>query len=330
MGIASSLTERVRLGAAVVLMVALTCAASAQMPDAPACRGVDYNRSILDIVHNLPKGGGYDRDHPELPIIGGLEIGNRWEILVRHGHPSHCTSATYTVFAHLATVLQSNRKLFLDGDEIRSLEAAKLMPDGTHLVDGQGPFWIFNSNGAGAAALLHHTGTGFSFRDDSLAYAKPGDFLKLFWNKNVGASERGHQVVYTGRRTIDGRDMICFWGSQHQGRKARPGRGTEPLYYSAYDDGKVYDGYGEVCRPRGDIMGMIFSRVTCMEHLAAGLADMKVKALARGPAPGGLPYLFVDDYLYSIREKSSDAETLDRTYGIMRAQAEASATGTAP
>ena len=89
----------------------LAAPAHAQMADAPACRGVDYNRMILDIVHNLPKGGGYDRDHPELPVVASLEIDNRWEMLVRHGHPSHCTSATYSVFAHLATVLQSNRKL---------------------------------------------------------------------------------------------------------------------------------------------------------------------------------------------------------------------------
>ena len=107
------------------------------------------------------------------------------------------------------------------------------------------------------------------------------------------------------------------------------GRGGEPLYYSAYEDGKVYDGYGEVCRPREDIKGMIFSRVSCMENLPAGLDAMKAKAEARGAAPGGLPYLFVDDYLYSIREKSSDAATLDKTYGIMRADDSTAAVGTA-
>ena len=36
-----------------------------------------------------------------------------------------------------------------------------------------------------------------------------------------------------------------------------------------------------------------------------------------------MPHLFVDDYLFSLRETSSDAETLDKTYGIMRAQAAA-------
>ena len=41
---------------------------------------------------------------------------------------------------------------------------------------------------------------------------------------------------------------------------------------------------------------------------------MKAQAQARGPAPGGLPYLFVDDDLYKLREMSSDAATLDRTY----------------
>ncbi len=331
MEIGSSATRRAGLAIVAAAMAGLCFIAPvrAQTADAPACRGADYNRMILDIIDSLPKGGGYDREKVELPIVASLGIATRWEMLVRHGRPSHCTSATYSLFLHLATVLQSNRKLSLNDDEIRSLEAAKTMPDGTHLVDGQGPFWIFNANGAGTAAFLKHTGTGISFRDDKLAYARPGDFLKLFWNNKVGASERGHQVVYTGRRIIKGRDMVCFWGSQQQRKKVRSGHGTEPLYFSAYADGKVYDGYGEVCRPRGDIEGMIFSRVTCMEHLAAGLAAMKAKAAARGPAPGGLPYLFVDDYLYSLREESSDAETLDKTYGILRADDALAHLGTA-
>ena len=331
MGTGSSPTRFIRTCLAAAFAAGILCAAPAraQAPNAPACAGVDYNQMILDIVRSLPKGGGYDRDHPVLPIVAPLEINNRWELLVRHGHPSHCTSATYSIFLHLATVLQSNRKLYLNGDQIRSLEATATMPDGKHLVDGQGPFWIFNSNGAGTAALLYHTGTGFSFRDDTLAFAKPGDFLKLFWNGNVGASERGHQVVYTGHRTVEGREVICFWGSQRQHSKVRSGR-NEPLYFSAYPDGKLYDGYGEVCRSREDIKAMIFSRVSCMEHLGEGLDAMKAQAEARGSAPGGLPYLFVDDYLYSLQEKSSDAATLDKTYGIMHPGETTTATITPP
>ena len=188
------------------------------------------------------------------------------------------------------------------------------MPDGTTLVDGQGAFQIFNANGAGTAALLKHTGTGMSFRDDKLAYARPGDFLKMFWNENVGASEKGHQVVYLGHKTVGGRDMLCFWGSQRQNKKKRPG-GTEALYFPATEGGKVEDGYGEACRPRSDVKAMIFSRVTCMEHLAAGLDDMRAKAMASR----GAPFPFVDEFLVSLSKTSSDQATLDRVFGILAA-----------
>jgi hypothetical protein len=202
----------------------------------------------------------------------------------------------------------------LSPEQLGSLDIKRRMPDGSARVDGQGPFAIFNSNGAGVAAFLKHTGTGFSFRDDKLGHARPGDFLKLFWNENVGATERGHQVVFTGRREVAGREMICFWSSQRQNRKKRRGHGTEALYFAASADGKVHEGYGEVCRPRSDVKAMIFSRVTCMEHLAAGLEAMAAQAAARG----GKPDLFVDEYLYSIRTQSSDHATLDRMYGIVQ------------
>ena len=114
----------------------------------------------------------------------------------------------------------------------------------------------------------------------------------MFWNDNVGASEKGHQVVYLGHKTVGGRDMLCFWGSQRQNKKKRPG-GTEALYFPATEGGKVDDGYGEACRPRSDVKAMIFSRVTCMEHLAAGLDDMRAKAMASR----GAPFPFVDEFL---------------------------------
>ncbi len=236
---------------------------------------------ILDIIKTLPSGGGYSRGSSfQSPTITAHNIGaDRWEMRVYDGFPSHCTGATYAVFARLIAVLQDNGRIALDGEQIAALSAKSRMPDGATLVDGQGPFQIFNSNGAGVAALLKHTGTGMSFRDDKLLYARAGDFLKLFWNDNVGASEQGHQVIYLGRKTVGSREMVCFWGSQRQNKKKRPG-GTEALYFPAAEGDKVVDGYGEACRPRDDIKAMVFSRVTCMEHLAAGLDDMRAKALA--------------------------------------------------
>lgn len=312
------------LGAGVVA----TALAAQAAPRAPMCSNVDYNRMILKIIRDLPPGGGYSLGSDlELPMITADNIGSgRWEMRVYDGQPSHCSSATYTVFAHLVAQLQNAGEISLNPQQILSLAALKTLPDGTARRDGDGPFWIFNSNGAGAAALLKHTGTGISFRDDKLLYARPGDFLKIFWNENVGATERGHQVIYTGRRRIEGRNMICFWSSQRQRKKKRNGR-TEPLYFPASSIDKVHNGYGEVCRPREDIKAMIFSRVTCMENLAIGLDRMAAHAADRG----GRPDLFVDEYLARIRDKSSDRATLDRTYGIENAPTSAFAdVGIAP
>lgn len=307
---------RIRLCIAGLALAVLTIGAHAA-PRTPMCAGVDYNAMILDIIAGLASGGGYSRTASQvaLPTVTSHNIGGgRWEMRVYDGHPSYCTSATYSVFAHLVAVLHNAGSIKLAPVQLRALSIMRTMPGGRARQDGEGPFAIFNANGAGVAALLKHTGTGFSFRDDSLAYARPGDFLKIFWNNNVGATESGHQVVYTGRRQVSGRDMVCFWSSQRQGKKKREGR-KEALYFPAAEGGEVKDGYGEVCRPRSDIKEMIFSRVTCMEHLAAGLANMGAKAAARG----GLPDLFVDEYLRTISSQSSDQATLDRMYDIKTA-----------
>ncbi len=317
MRISSSATRLARALAAVAALAALNGAAHSGSLGRRTCGGVDYNAKVLDIIAKLPTGGGYSVGSDFVsPAVQAHNIGGgRWEMRVYDGFPSHCTSATYALFARLVAVLHNDGRINLSPDQMGTLEVKRRLADGSQLVDGQGPYWIFNSNGAGVAALFKHAGIGTSFRDDKLAYARPGDFLKLFWNDNVGASEKGHQVVYLGRRDVGGRDMICFWGSQRQTVKKRGG-GKEPLYFPAKAGGKVVDGYGEACRPRSDIKVMIFSRITCMEHLADGLQSMQARADARGTGPLGMPYPFVDDYLVSLRNKSSDQATLDRTYDI--------------
>jgi hypothetical protein len=317
MNIHTSATRGARLLVAGLAMAALVSGARADSAPPRGCAGVDYNAMILDILKTMPKGGGYslNSDVVQLPKITSHNIGGgRWEMRVYDGQPSHCTSATYAVFAHLVAVLNNGGAINLTPEQLSAVEISRTMPNGTARVDGQGLFGIFNSNGAGAAALLKHTGTGFSFRDEKLTYARAGDFLKLFWNENVGASEQGHQVVYLGNKVDDGRDMICFWGSQRQNKKKRSS-GTGPLYFSSNGQ-EVQDGYGEVCRPRSDIKAMIFSRVTCMEHLGAGLQEMQAKAEAKGG------YVFVDDFLYALREESSNHAKLDNLYDIQPAPAE--------
>jgi hypothetical protein len=316
MRISSSAARCVGVIVMSIAVSATSLGAKAEPINSRLCGGTDFNAMVLDIIKTLPKGGGYSRGGSfQLPTITAHNIGgNRMEMRVYDGFPSHCTSATYAVFARLVAVLQDNGTINLTADHIGALDAKSRMPDGTTLVDGQGPFQIFNSNGAGVAALLKHTGAGINFRDDKLLNARAGDFLKLFWNENVGASEQGHQVIYLGHKTVGSRDMICFWSSQRQNKKKRSG-GTEALYFPADEGGNVVDGYGEVCRPRSDVKEMIFSRITCMQNLAAGLDDMRDKAIASR----GAPFPFVDDYLYELRKTSSNHVTLDRKYDILAA-----------
>lgn len=307
--------------------------ANTNAPNSTACQDVDYNAMILEIIAGLPKGGGYSvrASRVALPVISVHQLGAHLGMHVRDGHPSHCTSATYALFTHLAARLHNSGKISLGLDQIRALQPVKAKPDGTPLRDGQGPFWIFNANGAGAAAFLKHTGTGISFRDDELNHARPGDFLKIFWNENVGIetykngninrskSEKGHQVVYTGRKTIAGTEMICFWGSQKQGRTKR-GKRREARYFAAQPGGKVHNGYGEVCRPRADIKHMIFSRIVCMKNLASGLDAMRANADLGAKVRIAAPSAFVDEFLQSIQSQPSDHDTLDRLYGIRPAR----------
>ena len=301
--------------AGVMLAIACLCA-PAQAEGLRQCGGVDYNAMILNIIGKLPTGGGYsvNSEIVQMPTISGHNIGaGNWEMRVYDGHPSYCTSATYALFARLVANLHNAGKIKLTPRQVDALRVKRTMPDGTARLDGEGPYGIFNSNGAGAAALVHHTGIGFSFRDDKLTYARAGDFLKMFWNNGVGSNEQGHQVVYLGQRKVAGRDMVCFWGSQRQNRKRRGGR-TEKLYF-AVPGRKFENGYGYACRPRTDIKAMIFSRITCMEHLADGLEAMGQAADPRT----GMAALFVDEFLRDIRTNPSNHAALDSKYRILQA-----------
>ena len=270
---------------------------------------------VLDIIKGLPKGGGYSRGSSfQLPTVTAHNIGgDRWEMRVYDGFPSHCTSATYAVFARLAAVLQNNGSINLTAEQIPALEAKKRMPDGTTLVDGQGPFQIFNANGAGVAAFLKHTGTGMSFRDDKLLYARPGDFLKLFWNENVGASEQGHQVIYLATRPSAAATCSASGAASTRTRRSAAG-GTEALYFPAEEGGKVVRrlrrGVPAARRHEGDDL--------LARHLH-GASGGRARRYARqsGRQPRGAPFPFVDDYLYELRKTSSDQATLDRMYDIL-------------
>ena len=102
--------------------------------------------------------------------------------------------------------------------------------------DGEGVWGRWNANGPGTARLFYELGLGRNFTDFN--QAQPGDFMKIFWNKNVGRRESGHSVIFLGTvNRLDGQ-YVRFWSSN------------------------IPHGYGEKEVPRSKIAFAIFSRLT--------------------------------------------------------------------
>ncbi len=202
--------------------------------------GVDLNALVLAQVKAMPRGGGYATS---AEASGRLARATAYEpgkegialrLAVKEATPSYCSGATYLVFLKTLDALHRQGRLPLDEAGARAL-LVRGQPDGA------GIWGRWNANGPGTARLFHELGLGRSF--DDFEKARPGDFMKIFWTREVGSRERGHSVVYLGRETRDGVEQVRFWSSN------RPG------------------GYGEKTVPRWKIAYAIFSRLEHPENL---------------------------------------------------------------
>jgi hypothetical protein len=94
----------------------------------------------------------------------------------------------------------------------------------------------------GTARLFHELGIGRNFV--SFDEAAPGDFIKIFWSKEVGRNEHGHSAIYLGRNIRAGVEYVRYWSSN------------------------VGAGYSEKEVPRASIAAAIFSRLEAPVNLA--------------------------------------------------------------
>ncbi len=192
--------------------------------------GAPYNELVLQAVDSMPKRGGYAPSSSANRALRNAVItsGDSLRIDPLHAVPSYCSSATYLVFLKVLSHLQAEQKVTLAPATL-----AALVPKGQ--PDGTGIWGRWNANGPGTARFFHELGLGRNFT--ALLEARPGDFLKIFWNDGIGANEHGHSVIYLGRNTADGKETIRFWSSNTPG------------------------GYGEKTVPRDRIRRMLFSRL---------------------------------------------------------------------
>ena len=197
----------------------------------------DFNDVILEQLQHMPTGGRYSTSNfakIKLESSAHFEHG-KLMILPSAASPSFCSGATYLVFIKTIEALRERGEVKLD---VGTLD--QLMVRDQH--DGEGVWGRWNANGPGTARLFHELDLGSNFKN--LDKARPGDFMKIFWTKQVGRSESGHSVIFLGKEKRAGTEYIRYWSSN------------------------VPSGYGEKEVPRTKIANMIFSRLQTPENLA--------------------------------------------------------------
>ncbi|MDA8876447.1 hypothetical protein N9268_02525 [Akkermansiaceae bacterium] len=191
----------------------------------------NFNALVLSAITKMPKKGNYATNRDAAVGLRNSMVyrGGKLVVNAKHALPSFCSGATYLAF--LYAVKEAENKGLV---KLNQTSAVKLLARGQ--ADGSGVWGRWNANGPGTAGLFHETGIGINF--ESYDRAQAGDFMKIFWNDEIGKKERGHSVIYLGRDQKDGETRVRFWSS------------NQP------------DGYGEKAVPISKIKWAIFSRIT--------------------------------------------------------------------
>ena len=212
----------------------------------------DYNGLILERVDQMPQGGRYSVSHfakIRLQSSAHFESG---KFFILPSGPSFCSGATYLVFIRTIEALRARGELHLDYPTLERL----IIRDQR---DGEGVWGRWNANGPGTARLFHELQLGRNF--DNFDQAKPGDFMKIFWSRQVGRNEHGHSTIFLGMENRPDGQYVRYWSSN------------------------IPAGYGEKSVPRSKIVYAIFSRLQTPANLArissAPLVDTYLASLLR-------------------------------------------------
>jgi hypothetical protein len=252
-------------------------------PGGPSLAPKSFNENVMDAIAKMPKAGVYSLGGAQIPGVSATtETHPHFNVITRT--PSNCTTATYSVFLKALSEEQTQQEIRLDRSHIESVTPQRGQSDGI------GAWGWWNANGPGTARLVYKLNIGVNFRDPNYMYARPGDFMKIWWTSEVGKIERGHSVVFSGVKK-DARGNItevCYWSSN---------QGT--------------DGFGFACKPASSLNNHLFSRINSAEKLAAGLEKMRATS-------GGLNK-FKDLFLEQMLTRTSSHSEVDRMVGAQEA-----------
>jgi hypothetical protein len=197
---------------------------------------------ILDSIEEMPLAGGYVLN--DLPAQK-LSQAFYWQYLSNGditllmdpnvATPSYCTTATYMIFYKALQKYWATNKIIPEKEIFKKFKPQRES-------DGLRIWGRWNSNGPGTAKFFFDSQIGTNF--DDLSFAKPGDFLKIFWNDQVGRDERGHSVIFLGSEIVDGIQKIHFWSSN-----------------------KSTNGFSKMTINRSDAVRLLFSRLDKIENI---------------------------------------------------------------
>ena len=183
----------------------------------------------------MPKGGRYSVSHfAKIRLQSSAHFESGKFFIIPAG-PSFCSGATYLVFIRTIEALRERGQLRLDYGTLERL----IIRDQR---DGEGVWGRWNANGPGTARLFHELQLGRNF--DSIDQAKPGDFMKIFWSRQVGRNEHGHSTIFLGTENRPDGQYVRYWSSN------------------------IPSGYGEKSVPRSKIAYALFSRLETPTNLA--------------------------------------------------------------
>jgi hypothetical protein len=212
----------------------------------------DCNDVVLEQVRKMPSGGHYSVSHfakIRLQSAAHFESG---KFFIIPAGPSFCSGATYLVFIRTIEALRERGQLNLDYSTLE-----RLIIRDQH--DGEGVWGRWNANGPGTARLFHELRLGRNF--DNIDQARPGDFMKIFWSRQVGRNEHGHSTIFLGTENRPDGQYVRYWSSN------------------------VPSGYGEKSVPRSKIAYALFSRLETPGNLeritSAPLVDTYLASLLR-------------------------------------------------
>ncbi len=213
-------------------------------PRRPTTAAVDFSALILKTLkEDMPTGGGYDSGQAATDKLSEAVAWGEEEktlhISPNIATPSFCSGACYLLLVKTLQNWEQNL-------------AGKLSPEVWQLLavqqqaDGIGVWGRANANGPGFSKMVHDLRVGVNFTD--IRKARPGDFLKFFWTKEIGAKEHGHLVVYLGYKRKGGELYITYWSA------------NKP------------DGYGMRRVKASAIHNLIFTRITNPQNFNNAIA----------------------------------------------------------